>query len=196
MHSTAVLETAATADELVGLVDDALFELAAAGLPPFRYVESVLQSAEVDVHIWQGGHSDDQVRIVEDQIIDCVYAVFQSDDQRLVNELRSAFRRNIEYRKCSAIQESLPKMILSHPGSIMQLSLCESKQHDPQTERLLNSLSTHQATDVRSSAVQTMGVLGWPSLLTSLQKLRETESDSNILNLINFALSQHGNSGN
>lgn len=195
MHSTAVLETAATSDELVGMIDDALFELAAEGLPPFRYIESVLQSQDVDVHIWQGGRDGDQVRIVEDSIIGCVYAVIQSGDQNQINDLRTALGRKISYRSCSAVRKSIPALISSCPASIMQLSLCDSKKLDPTTEKLLNALANHSDTQVRSAAVQTMGVLGWPTLLLSLQRLRETERDVNILNVIYFALSQHPNSG-
>lgn len=191
MHSTAVLETTATSDELVGKIDDALFELAAGGMPPFRYIESVLQSPEVDVHIWQGGYSDDQVRIVEDAIIGCVYAVFQSESSELVKNLSASLRTKIEYRTCSAIQKNIDSMILSNPDSIIQLSLCGNKDYDAVTEQLLNGLSRHKDVAVRSSAVQTMGMLGWPTLAQTLRNLREIEKDPNILNVIEYGLSQY-----
>jgi HEAT repeat protein len=188
MYRTAILETDLTEDELVGAVDDALFAAAQKGMAPFAYQYTEDPSEDEMVHVWQGGHEGDVLRIVEDAPMACVYAVALSADPALVDQLIEALEGAFPRVGCDAVCAGLRETALDRPDALMQLTVCDSKNYHAPSEQLLLELSHSDDGDVRMVCVQAMGILGWPSLLAWLAEMEPGEPDPDIRKIIGFAL--------
>ncbi len=186
MRLTAVLKTNLYADELVGTIDDILFSATETGTIPFRYVESVLETPDVDVHIWQGPYETDQIKIIEDKVIDCVYCVFTCDDENICHDNMNSIIQKIgkfDYQEIIKIINNT-----NNYNKIIELVLYDSKNYNNEVEEFIANCIDSKITEERSNAVQAASMLNWPTLNDKLKEAYAKETDASILNVLKFAV--------
>lgn len=191
MFRTAILDTETSEDELVGAVDDALFAAAQQGMAPMSYRFTEDPSQHETVHFWQGGYEGDELRIVEDRPMACVYAVAVSEDAKLVDEMIEALAKAFAIPDCDAVCTRLQEDAKKNPNAIMQLTVCDSKRPHAPSEELLLGFSSSEDRETRMISTQAMGILGWPPLIKRLEAMEPSETDPRIRDVIAFALKRN-----
>lgn len=188
MFLTMILATDREGNDLVDQVDDALQQAAGAGKEPLAYRRSEAIGEGVRQHLWQGMYPGDTLKIVEDDLMGGMYAVIASEDADNAHEVYDTLKRAIGMLDCEQVRDVIAADVVAEHLRMPMLSLCNSKKHDEKTEKLLLDWIDHDDVEVRLAAAQVMGMLGWPKLHESLEKVRAKEKDERVRRVIDFAL--------
>jgi hypothetical protein len=190
MFLTMILATDREGNDLVDQVEDALQAAAGEGKSPLAYRRSENSGEGVRQHLWQGMYPGDTLKIVEDEVMGCMYAVIASEDAANAREVYDTLERAIGTLDCEQVRGVIAADVVAEHLRMPMLSLCNSKKHDEKTEKLLLDWIDHDDAEVRLAAAQVMGMLRWPKLRKSLETVRAGEKDERVRRVIDFALAQ------
>jgi hypothetical protein len=188
MYRTAIFDFGLSDDALIEKVDRALAAAVPNGAVPmhFRFTEE--PNEEETVHHWHGDDIGDQLRIVEDRPMRATYALAISADGHRIEAMLEALAAAFERRDCASVRDGLRERAAADPFLLLQLTVCDTKRFQPESEALLLDLSRSDDKDVRLAAAQSMGILGWPSLTARLAEMEPAEADPSIRQVIRYAL--------
>ena len=188
MFLTMILATDREGNDLVDQVDEALQRAAGGGKSPLAYRRSEAIGEGVRQHLWQGMYPGDTLKIIEDDAMGGMYAVIASEDADNAREVYDTLGKAIGKIDCEQVRDVIAADVVAEHLRMPMLSLCNSKKHDAKTEKLLLDWIDHDDAEVRLAAAQVMGMLGWPKLHESLEKVRPEEKDERVRRVIDFAL--------
>lgn len=196
MYRTAIFDFGLSEDALIEAVDGALSAAAAgSGAVPMHYRFTEDPNSDETVHHWHGDDVGDQLRIVEDRPMGATYVFAISADGARIEAMLDALAAAFERRDCDSVRKGLRERAAAEPFLLLQLTVCDSKRFQPESEALLLDLSRSPDKDVRLAAAQSMSILGWPSLTARLAEMEPAETDPRIRQVIRYALDNPAQDG-
>jgi hypothetical protein len=188
MFRTAILDTDDEGEKLIKAVEAVLQSAAQSGGTVYAFTRSEKTSEYVTQHHWVAGSKGTSFTVVEDAMLGGVYVMSQARDEAAAEATIRHMKESIGTFSCAQVRTVLTADIEEEYPRMPMLSLCASKAYDPETERLLLEWIRHGNRDVRLAAAQVMGMLDWPKLRDALASARKRESDADILETIDVAL--------
>jgi hypothetical protein len=188
MYRTAILDTDDEGKTLIAAVEAVLQSAARSGGTAYAFTGSEKTSDHVTQHHWVAGSKGNSFTLVEDVGLGGVYVMSQARDEAGAEANIKLMKDSIGTFSCEQVRAVLTADIEEEYPRMPMLSLCASKAHDAETERLLLELIRHANPEVRLAAAQVMGMLDWPKLREALASARKRESDADILETIDVAL--------
>src|SRR5690349_15183220 len=149
MYRTAIFDFGLSEDALIEAVDEALSAAEANGAVPMHYRFTEDPNAEETVHHWHGDDIGDQLRIVEDRPMGATYVFAISADGARIEAMVEALAAAFERRDCASVRDRLREQAATNPFLLLQLTVCDTKRFQPESEALLLDLSRSPDKEVR-----------------------------------------------
>jgi hypothetical protein len=191
MYLTAVLDTEDEGKKLIATVDSALQSATQSGGTAYAFTKSEKTSEHVTQHHWVAGSKGNSFTVVEDVSLGGVYVMSQARERAAAEVNIKLMKDTIGTFSCEQVRGVLTADIEEEYPRMPMLSLCDSRAHDAKTEKLLLEWIGHENVEVRLAAAQVMGMLDWPKLREALTSARKRESDADVLETIDVALTTH-----
>jgi hypothetical protein len=191
IQHTRILATDLSEAELVDAIARAVADSVGHGGQPLMYRHTEDMSDDEVVHHWIGPTDAHVLRVIEDGPMQCRYAVVGAPSPSEADILLASLAAVVGFIACEEVVVRARSALPQHPARLLQLTVCDSKRHNPSSETLLLECSLSATTEVRMAAVQAMGMLAWPKLVERLRDMERDEGDFRIADVIDFALRAH-----
>jgi hypothetical protein len=142
---------------------------------------------ETTTHLWNDYVSGAEVRLVEDDHLECVYAVVTAEDGDDAAKVRDQLRGKFETITCDAVRKALKADMAKSTNLFVQLTLCGDDASPASEDLILDGLA-HTEPTVRRAATTAAALLRTPRLIDEVDRLVDDEPDEAAARLMIGAL--------